>query len=53
MLQKILIYQDEGTSLSSVESLLLSLQQENLDKQYTLDTIDRNLLKKKALAIRH
>lgn len=47
MLQKILIYQDEGTSLSSVESIILSLQQENLDKQYTLHTIDRNFLKVK------
>lgn len=45
MAEKILIYQDEGTSLCSVESLLLSLQQENLDKQFTLDTIDRTFLK--------
>lgn len=44
-MEKILIYQDEGTSLCSVESLLLSLQQENLDKQFILDTIDRNFLK--------
>lgn len=43
-MKKILIYRDEGTSLSSVDSLLLSLQQENLDKKYTLDTINRELL---------
>lgn len=44
-MKKILIYQDEGTSLSSVDSLLLSLQQENLDKKYVLDTVDRKFLK--------
>lgn len=44
-MEKILIYQDEGTSFCSVDSLLLSLQQENLDKHFILDTIDRNFLK--------
>lgn len=39
-MKKILIYQDEGTSSFSVQSLLLSLQQENLDKKYILGTIN-------------
>lgn len=43
-MKKILIYQDKGTSSFSVQSLLLSLQQENLDKKYILGRINSDHL---------
>ena len=45
-MKKILIYQEEGTSPCSIQSLLLSLQQENLDKKYILKRINSEHLQR-------